>query len=311
MNRNIFIPADFDRKLNDLKNKTKKSVFSYTSSSAINSVGRIIKYNISDTPAGNFVLVTGMASNCDTEHLMRAATYWALINNCNVYSINTFMADFHPTISIQDAQRNTFPEFVKLIEVGMDIIQKQCGNIWTGIIAHSAGAASVIEVFNQHVRENKPTGVNAAIMFAPYISQQNYERIKKLYKIRFHYTDMSDEEFEHIPLGLTAPNETPEQNEAKYITIFPKFLADMSRLRAEPELMNKYNIPLTIVGAGRDKKVSTPALAALHSQLRTQPNGKMFSFVEIKDSDHAFTGQHTNRAALLKLIRSVKTRQIG
>ena len=193
------IPANFYELLPELKEKTFKWRLEYSSRSENATIGYITHYSpIMDNgkkPNGNIILAPGLASNADIEPLMKAITYWALTKKFNVYSITTFLGDFKPEVTPALAARNTFPEFIKLMDMGIDLIEEQCRDQWTCLIGHSAGATGAIEIFNKRIKENKTPRVSAAILFAPWCTTQWHDFIKSVYKVRHCPPNITDEEF--------------------------------------------------------------------------------------------------------------------
>ncbi|MBR2393640.1 MAG: hypothetical protein IKB05_04070 [Alphaproteobacteria bacterium] len=260
-------------------------------------------------PNGNIILAPGLASNADIEPLMKAITYWALTKKFNVYSITTFLGDFKPEITQELAARNTFPEFIKLMDMGIDLIEEQCRDQWTCLIGHSAGATGAIGIFNKRIKENKTPRVSAAILFAPWSTTQWHDFIKSVYKIRHCPHDITDEEFAKTPMGLVSPHDIAQNNVMRYVTILPEFYDYMETSTFRPDLMSQYNIPVTIVGGGRDRKSPVEMLKTVHKTLSNGPNGHLFKFVEFPNSKHSFIDQHKDYKSIIRLIQSQHIRK--
>ncbi len=304
MAKKVLIRPDFQNILPQLKVRAYKWRMEYTSQTTIKSIGHITHYSVTDTPHANIILCPGLASNTENEPLMQAVTYWALKHKYNIYSIDTFLADFKPTVSPELAASNTFPEFIKLMDTGLDILEKQCRGTWTTIVAHSAGATGTFEIFNRRIADDKKLRFNAAIMFAPYITENNIDPVLNIYRARYHYTEMPDSEFAHIPLGFGSPHDLLQSGQMRYVTVFPQFFKDMSAVKLNPDVMNQYNIPITIVGGGHDKKVTIQSLLNLYKKLRATPNGNLFKFVNFQNSKHSFIDQHKDWSAIIELIHA-------
>lgn len=307
------IPANFHELLPELKDKTFKWRLEYSSRSENATIGYITHYSpIMDNdkkPNGNIILAPGLASNADIEPLMKAITYWALTKKFNVYSITTFLGDFKPEVTQELATRNTFPEFIKLMDMGIDLIEEQCHGQWTCLIGHSAGATGAIETFNKRIKDNKTPRVSAAILFAPWSTTQWHDFIKSIYKVRRCPPNITDEEFARTPMGLVSPHDITQNNATRYVTILPEFYDYMEMSNFRPDLMSQYNIPVTIVGGGRDRKSPVEMLKNIHKTLSNGPNGHLFKFVEFPDSKHSFIDQHKDYMSITKLIQSQHIRK--
>ena len=308
MNSRYQIPANFYELLPELKENTFKWRLEYSSRSENATIGYITHYSpILDNgkkPNGNIILAPGLASNADIEPLMKVITYWALTKKFNVYSITTFLGDFKPEVTPALAARNTFPEFIKLMDMGIDLIEEQCRDQWTCLIGHSAGATGAIEIFNKRIKENKTPRVSAAILFAPWCTTQWHDFIKSVYKVRYCSRNITDEEFAKTPMRLISPHDIAQNNCMRYVTILPEFYDYMETSNFRPDLMSQYNIPVTIVGGGRDRKSPVEMLKSVHKILASGPNGHMFRFVEFPNSKHSFIDQHKDYLSIIRLIQS-------
>ncbi len=308
MSQKFLIPADFQNKLPELKEQAFKWKMEYVSQTPLQSVGHITHYSVTDKARANIIVIPGLTSNTEIEPLMRAITYWALDNKHNVYALDTFLGDFHDDITHEYAQRNTFPEFIKLIDTGLDILEKQCAGTWTCLTAHSAGATGTFEIFNRRILDGKKLRFAACVMFAPYVSDQDCAKFRNLYRARYRMTNIPDEEFDNTPMGFTSPQDIALTNTKRYVTVYPSFFQDLAAVRMRPDIMDKYNIPITIVGAGRDNKVTTKSLIDLYNDLRQMPHGKNFKYVEFKNSKHSFEDQHRDWSTIIQLIQSQHVR---
>ncbi len=307
------IPANFYEYLPELKEKTFKWRFEYSSRSNNATIGYIAHYSPVVPNGkhinGNIILVPGLASNADIEPLMKTITYWALTNRFNVYAITTFLGDFKGEVTPEMAQRNTFPEFIKLMDMGIDLIEKHCQNQWTCLIGHSAGATGAIEVFNKRIKENKTPRLSAAILFAPWSTTQWHDFIKSVYRVRHCAPNITDADFAQTPMGLISPHDIAAANQLRYVTVFPDFYDYMEISNFRPELMGQYNIPVTIVGGGRDRKSPVDMLRNIYKTLSNGPNGHLFKYVEFPNSKHSFIDQHKDYASIIKLIQSQHIRK--
>ena len=313
MNSIYQIPANFNEMLPELKEKTFKWKFEYSSRSENATIGYITHYSPilpeNEQPNGNIILAPGLASNADIEPLMKAITYWALSKKFNVYAITTFLGDFKTNITPEQATRNTYPEFIKLMDMGIDLIEEQCHGQWTCLIGHSAGATGAIEIFNGRIKQNKKPRVSAAILFAPWSTTQWHDFIRSVYKVRHCPPNISDEDFAKTPMGLISPHDIAKYNQLRYVTVYPDFYDNIETTTFRPDLMAQYDIPVTFVGGGRDRKSPVEMLRDIHKTLAAGPNGHLFKFVEFPNSKHSFIDQHKDYDSIIKLIRSQHIRK--
>jgi hypothetical protein len=131
--------------------------------------------------------------------------------------------------------------------------------------------------------------------------------IQKFYK-HFSYQDkIDDETFKKSVIGLNSPHE-PRLDSGRYtkISILPTFYNDMDSVEFCPELMDKYNIPITLVAGGRDKKSPPEELRKKYNILRNGKNGHLWKYVVFKESRHSFIDQYKDWGAILRLIQSQK-----
>ncbi len=309
----IQIPDDFQNRLPELKEKTFKWRLEYSSRTDLSTIAYISHYSpiLADGKKanGNIILAPGLASNADIEPLMQSITYWALTKRFNVYAITTFLGNFKTEVTHELAKQNTFSEFITLMDMGIDIIEEQCHDQWTCLIGHSAGATGAIEIFNRRIQSNKTPRLSAAILFAPYTIPQWHDYIKSIYRTRNCPPDITDQEFLQTPMGIISPHDMWHSQQKRYITIYPKFYDDTDSVAIRPDLMAQYNIPVTIVGGGKDRKSPIELLRKIHQALQLQPNGELFKFVEFPNSKHSFIDQHRDYTAIIKLIKSQHIRK--
>ncbi len=303
MAKRIFVPSDFDQELPDLKNRAFQWSMKYSINPDNNPTGNITYYSITDKPHANLILLPGLASNTETEPLMRVMTYWGLKYKYNIFALDTFMGEFTRDISPDAARQNTFPALLDSVETGMDLIQKHCTGPHTCVIAHSLGATAVLCVLNRRFNANRPIPVTAGVVFAPYLSADWHITLKGILRTRFHLEHLSDAEFDSIPVGLSSPHALFANEKWRYVSIQPKLL-DESEVTPDLKAMAKYSIPITLVAGGRDRKVPAETLRDLHKQLSELPNGKLFRYVEFPTSKHSFLDQHKDWSAILRLIQS-------
>lgn len=311
MAQRIQIPANFQEILPELKEKTFKWRFEYSSRTELSSVGYITHFSpVSTRPInGSIILSPGLASNCDTEPLMQAITYWALTKNFNIYTITTFLGDFKSENSSELAHRHTFPEFINLMEMGLGIIEEQCQNQWTCLIGHSVGGLGIIEFLNRRIQANKPLNFSSAILFAPYVTHQWLDFSKTFYRERNCPPETTDAEFAHTPIGLISPHDVFTSKQVRYISILPSFYDEMDAVEFRPDLMSKYQIPVTFVAGGRDKKSPTKMLQERVQTLQSITGNHQFKLIEFSNSKHSFIDQHRDYRAVIDLIKTQHVRR--
>ena len=302
----LFIPTNYMDKLPDLRDKTFVWKQEFSSKTKLTS-GQITYYAVREDilpPRGNLVLAPGLASNTQTEPLMCALTYWALTNRYNIYALDTFWGDFKPEISEVLAANNTLPEFIDLMEIGLDTITEMAVGRWTSVIGHSLGGTGVLEVFNRHVLQNKPIKYSAAILFAPFVVRDWNATTKKFIK-KNQYPQLSEEDFANAPIGLVSPHDLSEHKIARYISLYPKVYDDIDKLKPRPDLIAKYNIPITFVAGGKDKKSPPEYIRGIYNDVLKYPNSKTrIRFVEFPNSKHSFMKQHTDWFSILRLLKA-------
>ncbi len=235
------IPCDFEKDLPKLKDKT----FQWRADLHLHEdgdiPGTISHYSIGPAPRGNMILAPGIASNTNIEPLMKAVTYWSLTHKYNVYCINSFLGDFKINPTLAQAQKNTYPEFINLMDMSLDIIEKHCIGTWTGLVGHSAGGTAAMEIFNRRIQARKKPRVSAAILFAPPLLKNHTECLKTLYRRFYHLQDISDAEFQKTPMHIVSPHDFDQCDKLRYVSIMPQFLDDITAQPLQLDLMKGYS----------------------------------------------------------------------
>ncbi len=300
----LLIPNDFGPELSDINNKTFQWTIDVRLQPDGPARGSITHYSIGDKAYGNIILVPGLGSNTNIEPLMRAINYWALTHRHNIYCVNSFLGDFREKLSVEEASQNTYQEFVNLMNMSLDIIEKHTAGTWTCLVGHSAGATATIETFNRRILANKKPRVRAAVLLAPPMLQKHADILTTIYRQFYRLTDLSDYEFNHRPMQIFSPHDFDTGNGVRYVCVMPQFMNDMVSQPLRPDLMNEWGIPVTIVAAARDRKVPASDLREVYDQISQLSNGDLFKFVEFKNSKHSFIDQHKHWDDVLKLIKS-------
>ncbi|MBR6685608.1 MAG: hypothetical protein IKL37_05120 [Alphaproteobacteria bacterium] len=310
-NKIIHIPDEWNTALNDLKQGAIQWRMEFCSHTEQKTIGHISHYSIDKNATNCLILVPGLASNTDTEPLMRVITYWALVNNHDVYCLDTFWGRFLPTVSQELAQQQTFEEYINLIDTGMDRIETECKNhkySYSCVIGHSAGATATLEIYNRRILQHKKLRFSASIMFAPYVDKSFIEYITNFFVTHRSPSKepMSVEEIKRSAIGLVSPHEPRQNNQVRYLSVLPTVYSDVDSVRFCPEIMDKYGIPITLVAGGRDRKSPPNELRKKYNILREGKNGNLWKFVVFKNSRHGFIDQYKDWGAILRLIQSQK-----
>lgn len=300
----VFIPKNYTKELPALRDKYFAWKMDFSSKTDLATTGHITHYEIHGPESrGNFVLVPGLASNTEIEPLMQAITYWSLKHKYNIYSLDTFLGDFQSDVSAVAAAKNTVPEFIDLMDAGLEIISRMSVGKWTCVVGHSLGGMGTIEVFNRRVQQKRSLGFSGAILFAPFVVRDWFDFVLQFIK-HYQYPDLSDEEFIKKPVGIVSPHDMSITKQMRYISIWPGFYDDMDNIKPRPDLMAQYDMPVTIVAGGLDRKSPVEYMHSIYDEVRRYPNGDRMKFVEFPNSRHSFMEQYSDWQAILQLIKS-------
>ena len=300
--KDFFIPNEYADNLSQLRDRAFSWKMEFSSKSDVSNVGHITHYSLHNPNVhGNLVLAPGLASNSEIEPLMCAITYWGLVHGYDIYAIDTFFGDFKPGFCAELASRNTVPEFINVMDVGLDIVSKMSLDKWTCVIGHSLGGLGTLEVFNRRVLDKKPINFSGVILFAPFIVSEWHEFTKRFIH-HYQYPDLPYEEFYAKPVGLMSPHDIFSTNKTRFVSVFPKIYDDIDKIKPRPDLMAQYNMPITIVAGGLDRKSPAEYMRAVYNEARKK--GANIKFVEFPQSRHSFMNQHNDWNAILKLIQS-------
>jgi len=301
------IPANYNELLPDLKARAFRWELKYSSHTEIKTAGKISYYSINQTNRC-IVLIPGLASNTQTEPLMKVLMYWALTHQYDVYCINTFLGNFIPEKTKELAERHTFSEYVSLIDRGLEKIAPECAGRWACIVGHSAGATAMIEIYNNRILNNQKLRFSASVLFAPYLCDNFVKFVHSFYKKHSYNNKISHKEFLKAPLGLISPHEVLQNKCINYVTVLPTIFSDIASVQFRPDIMEQYTIPVTLVAGGRDKKSPPHDLRKKFNVLKTGKNAALFSFVNFKNSKHSFINQHHDTEAIINLIKSLRVK---
>lgn len=306
--KDFFFPKDYADELKQLKEQSFAWKMDFSSKTEIANVGHITLFEVRDVkPFGNLVLVPGFVSNTEIEPMMCAVTYWALKHKLNIYAIDSFFGDFQDTIDADMAAKNTVPEFVDLMDAGLEIVAKMSVGQWTCVVGHSLGGMGTMEVFNRHIAQNKPVDFSAAIMFAPFVDKDWCNFSQQFVKQR-QWPDLSYDDFYNKPIGLVSPHDIYACEKVRYISVYPRVYDDLYNLKPRPDLIAQYNVPITLVAGGKDKKSPPEYLRNVCKSTQEYSDKNKVTFIEFPNSRHSFIGQHNDWDAVLRLIQSQRIR---
>ncbi len=300
------IPNNFDELLPDLKSKTLKWETVCYSGTKINQSAKISYYaTISTNPYGDIILSPGLGTNTDIDPLMKMLTFWALTHRHNVITINTFLGDFIDQPSFEQAQINTYPEFVSLLESSIKFIEPYSVASKNILIGHSAGATGIIDALNNIAKKEEKININSVMLFAPWASEEWHETFKGLV-----YTRCESNNFENPNKILPIMNifDADLTKKARYMSIMPKFFNEMDNSPFRPNLMNKWNSYITIIAGEKDKKAPKEVLEQRFQELEKQPNRNLFKFIVLPNAKHSFLHIYENNQSVISLIKSQRKR---
>ena len=300
--RQFGIPNDFDERLPDLKAKTLKWETICYSGTKINQSAKISYYAaLSTSPLGDIILSPGLGTNTNIDPLMKTITFWALTHRHNVITLNTFLGDFEYQPSFEIAQRNTYPEFVTLLESCIKFIKPYSMENKNILVGHSAGATGIVDALNNIVKKDEKTYIHSVMLFAPWATTEWHETFKNM-----TYQRCQSNGFENPHKILPVVNIFDEKqiHAVRYLSIMPKFFSEMDAYPFRPDLMNKWNSYITIVAGENDRKAPKDALQQRFEELIKQPNRNRFQFIVLPDAKHSFLKIYANNQSVISLIKS-------
>ena len=300
------IPNNFDELLPDLKSKTLKWETVCYSGTKINQSAKISYYaTISTSPYGDIILSPGLGTNTDIDPLMETITYWGLTHRYNIITLNTFLGNFIDQPSFEQAQNNTYPEFVSLLESCVKFIEPYSIASKNILIGHSAGATGIIDALNNIAKKEEKININSVMLFAPWVSKEWFDAFRDMI-----YQRCESNKFEnpHKILPIMNIFDADLTKKARYMSIMPKFLTEMTDSPFRPDLMNKWNTYITIIAGSKDRKISTKALQERFQELEKQPNRNLFQFITLPDAKHSFLQIYKDNQSVISLIKSQRKR---
>lgn len=292
------LPKNFKDLLPELKKRTIQWETTCYSGTEINNHATISYYASFTSPYGNIILCPGLGTNTDIDPLSQMIMFWALTHKFNIITLNTFLGKFYNSPTPEIAQRNTYPEFITLLQSCITNIQQYC--IETNImIGHSAGATGIINAMNNITNSGQSTNINSVMLFAPWASIKWHSYLKK-----FIYTKLQTNTPQFLP--ITNVFDTQQNGKMRFVPISPNFFKDMDQTPFNPDLMNNWGSYITIIAGEKDRKTSTTLLTKRFEVLKQQPNKDKFSFIILPGAKHSFLEIYKNNQSVISLIKSQK-----
>jgi hypothetical protein len=296
--------------LSDEKKKTLKWQTVCWSGTA-NNCSATISYYASTNPnaCGDIVLFPGLATNTNIDPLMKNLMFWGLNHRRNVITIDTFLGEFKDTLSPQEAKqetdKNTYSEFVSLIEQSIKFIQPYTIPNKNILIGHSAGATGLTDALNNLTAKGTKTNAGSVILFAPCFGVQQIDTIDKAVKRRI---ESNRGKYPDDILVVPNAQDVWEVKRIRYVYISPKFITDMFSGTFRPDLMNKWGTYITIVAAQNDTKVSIKCLKQCFEEIKQKSNSDLFKMITLSDSQHSILAPNQNNRNVLNIIKNQKVK---
>ena len=286
------VPNNFEELLPNLKTQTKKWETICYSGTEINNCAKISFYKTpKSNPYGNIILNPGLATNTNIDPLMKTLTFWALTHRYNVVTFDTFLGDFYPSPSFDTAKRNTYVEFITLLENCIKFTEQYFIDQPNILIAHSAGATGTIDALNNIAKKDEKITIDSVMLFAPWICESWHQEFKNIVYRRCESNNFDNP---HKILPVTNIFDMLATGTARYVSILPDFFDDIHKFPFAPDLMNKWNTYTTFVCGEKDKKAPFYQIEAKFQELQKQPNKKMFKFVMLPNVKHSFLNFYEN-----------------
>ena len=297
---------NFEQELNAVKSKTLKWQTICYSGTHINQSATISAYtSLNPNSCGDIVLFPGLAANTNIDPLMKTLMFWGLTHRRNVFCIDTFLGDFKEKPSAEDAQKNTYPEFVSLIEQSIKFIQPFTIPNKNTLIGHSAGATGLTDALNNLTAHNINTNAGSVILFAPCFGTQQLGAINKTIKRRI----ISNQgEMPENMLPLASIFDVWQSKKMRHIYIPQNFVSDMFTSVFKADLIVQWNTHVTIVAAENDTKVSLNHLQQCYEQTILQSDSDVFKFVLLPKTPHSILLPNSNNYKIINVVKNQKTK---
>ena len=270
-----------------------------------------ISYYASMNPyaCGDIVLFPGLATNTEIDPLMKSLLFWALTHRRNVFTVDTFVGDFKEQISFTEARefatKNTYKEFVTLIEQSIKFIQHYTIPNKNILVGHSAGATGLTNAMNNLTEQNVKTNIGSVILFAPCFGNLQRGTIDNAVKRRM---ESNHSEYPEGVLVMPNAQDIWLTKKMRHIYIAPNFISDMFTSAFKPDLMNKWGTYITIVAAEKDTKVSFNYLKQYFDKMVQGNNSDLFRFIPLQNTQHCILLANQNNKQIVNVIKTQKTK---
>ncbi|MFQ6778177.1 MAG: hypothetical protein ACLRFI_02680 [Alphaproteobacteria bacterium] len=294
----IDIPANFDSKLPNMLSTTHKWTQLYNTGTLQKTENFISFYSPKNAYSTNYIiLVPGLGTNATIDPLMQTISYWALTHKFNLFHISTFINIPNQNICPDLVRTQNWHEYTEAINSALSIIKQETKPGYKCAIGHSAGANGLISTLNQNVQQNKKTDLSSIMLFAPFVTGE-------WFKILIEFSQKNNPETPDLVYIWNTFNQLPHS----YFPVTKNFLAELTDQPFEPELMNKWGIPTTLIAGEADRKAPIKDLRQKFDTLKHMPNGNNFRFVPIPNTKHNFLNLKQSRLSILEILKSQKVK---
>lgn len=297
--------SGFEPFLNEIKAKALKWQTVHYSGTQNNQTATISYYtSLNPNVCGNIILIPGLATNTNLDPLMKTLMFWGLNHRRNIITINTFLGDFKDKPAVDDDTKNTYPEFVSLIEQSIKFIQPYTISNKNMLIGHSAGASGLTDAMNNLTENNITTNIGSVILFAPCFGAHHLDSINKQIERRM---ESNKNEITKNLLPMINAFDVWATSKIRHVYVSSNFISDMFNSKFRPDLMNKWNTTVTLVAAKQDEKVSFKFLEQCYKQLQQQSRSDLFNFVALQNTPHCILKPKNNNQDVIHVIKNQKT----
>ena len=276
-------------------------------SGTANNCGATISYYASTNPNtyGDIVLFPGLATNTNIDPFMKNLMFWGLNHRRNVITVDTFLGEFKDKLSApeakQHANKNTYSEFVSLLEQSIKFIQPYTIPNKNILIGHSAGATGLTDALNNLTTKNIKTNAGSVMLFAPCFGVQQIGTIDNAVKRRI---DAKRDEYPDGILIMPNAQDVWETRKIRNVYVSPNFIGDMFASTFRPDLMNKWGTYITLVAAQKDTKVSITCLKQCFEEMKNMSCADLFKMIILSDSQHSILAPNQNNRNILNIIKN-------
>ena len=240
---------------------------------------------------------------------MKNLIFWGLNHRRNVITIDTFLGEFKDRLSAPEAKqyadKNTYSEFVSLVEQSIKFIQPYTIPNKNILIGHSAGATGLTDALNNLTIKDIKTNAGSVMLFAPCFGVQQIGTIDKAVKRRI---ESNRDKYPDDVLIMPNAQDVWETHRLRNVYVSPDFIVDMFKSDFRPDLMNKWGTYITIVAAQKDTKVSIKCLKQCFEKMENMSCADLFKMITISDSQHSILAPNQNNRKVLNIIKNQKTK---